>query len=224
MNPISNGSKGRVIVTCGPAYAPIDEVRRITNHSTGQLGSQLSNHFARAGWDVLCFRGVGATHCEPFEPNVRCVPFSTNDDLLARWQAVEGKDAIRAVFHAAALTDFTVKHVSDASGTRIADSKIPSRAGELTITLEPSRKLICELRGLFPSARLVGWKYELNGTQDDVLAKGSLQILENHTDACVVNGRAYGTGFGILQTGQPLVHVTEAAGLCDWLAHWLERE
>src|ERR1700730_630479 len=48
----------RVVVTCGPSYEPIDEVRRITNFSTGELGSLLANHLAKAGCEVVCFRGV----------------------------------------------------------------------------------------------------------------------------------------------------------------------
>jgi phosphopantothenoylcysteine synthetase/decarboxylase len=214
--------KGRVIVTCGPAYTPIDEVRRITNHSTGRLGCLLSNRLARAEWKVFCFRGDGATHHEPLDHGVLGVPFSTNDNLLERWQALPEKAGITAVFHAAALTDFTVKEVSGANGILVEEPKIPSRAGLLTITLEPAKKLIGELRSLFPAAKLIGWKYELSGTQVDVLSKGLRQILENRTDACVVNGRAYGNGFGVIQPGKPLVHLDETSGLCDWLVHWLE--
>ena len=39
----------KIIVTCGPSYEPIDEVRRITNFSTGELGSRLARALARAG-------------------------------------------------------------------------------------------------------------------------------------------------------------------------------
>ena len=51
----------RVVVTCGPSYEPIDEVRRLTNFSTGELGILLANALSSAGYDVLCFKGVGAT-------------------------------------------------------------------------------------------------------------------------------------------------------------------
>ena len=54
----------RVVVTCGPSYEPIDEVRRITNFSTGELGVLLTNHLVDAGCEVVCFRGVGATSQE----------------------------------------------------------------------------------------------------------------------------------------------------------------
>lgn len=215
-------AKGRVIVTCGPGFAPIDEVRRITNHSTGKLGCLLSNSLARAGWEVLCLKGIGSTHREPMEPGVEIIPFSTNDHLLERLTATPERERITALFHTAALSDFKVKRVDSADGQAIHASKISSRTGEVTITLEPAQKLIGEMRALFPAARLIGWKYELSGTQNDVLAKGLRQIIENRTDACVVNGRAYGEGFGVIQPGQQMAHLAERAELCEWLARWLE--
>jgi len=33
----------KVIVTCGPSYEPIDQVRRLTNFSSRELGVHLSN-------------------------------------------------------------------------------------------------------------------------------------------------------------------------------------
>jgi len=40
----------KVIITCGPSYEPIDEVRRLTNFSTGELGVQLSDSVIRPIW------------------------------------------------------------------------------------------------------------------------------------------------------------------------------
>ena len=52
------------LVTCGPAYEPIDEVRRITNQSTGELGALLSEALARANFEVLCLRGQMAVYLD----------------------------------------------------------------------------------------------------------------------------------------------------------------
>jgi phosphopantothenate---cysteine ligase (CTP) len=57
----------KVIVTCGPSFEPIDEVLRITNFSSGELGVHLCNALARAGFEVFCFKGGGATHASPGE-------------------------------------------------------------------------------------------------------------------------------------------------------------
>jgi phosphopantothenoylcysteine synthetase/decarboxylase len=203
-----------VLLTCGPSYEPIDDVRRITNFSTGALGMRLAAALAEAGHDVTVFKGVSATTHDQ-AGTAKLVPFSTNDDLLARLAAVERREEAGAFLHVAALADFKVKR--DAGGER----KMSSRAGEIMLTLVPAAKVIGKLRGLFPNARIVGWKYELDGTREEALAKGARQIAENATDACVVNGAAYGVGFGIVRGGARLVHLADADALSAWLVDWL---
>jgi phosphopantothenoylcysteine synthetase/decarboxylase len=205
----------RVIVTCGPSYEPIDEVRRITNSSSGELGVRLANRLAAAGFEVVCLLGKMAIFRGACEAN-RVIPFSTNDDLLAKLEAFAREDEIHAVLHAAALGDFKVRR----DGT---ERKIASRAGEITITLVPATKVLPKLRGLFPAARIVGWKYELDGSREDALAKGRTQLAECATDACAVNGAAYGEGFGFLTRDGALTHAPDKGALCDFLAEWLRR-
>ena len=212
----------RVIVTCGPSYEPIDEVRRITNFSTGELGIVLANRLTREGFEVLCFKGAGAT-CPLRVEGARTIEFTTNESLRAGLAAVEDRREVGAVFHAAALCDYGVKSVSAEDGAHVAAAKIPSRAGALTLTLEMLPKLIAELRGLFPASRIVGWKYELTGTREDVLAAAERQMREASTAACVVNGAAFGAGFGVCEPGAEPVLCADKARLCAWLARWLER-
>lgn len=216
-------SMTRVVVTCGPSYEPIDEVRRLTNFSTGEAGILLANALTSAGYEVICFKGVGATCPRPIEAaHVR--PFATNDNLLAGLEALPEPETIAAVFHAAALSDFRVKSVHRADGTEIAAPKIPSREGELLIKLVPAAKIIAQLRRLFPVSRIVGWKYELNGRRSEALRAGVQQIDDNRTDVCVVNGHAYGAGFGFVEPGAPLVHCADKSELCNHLVGWLGLE
>src|ERR1039458_3880990 len=49
------------IVTAGPTYEPLDEVRRLTNFSTGRLGSELVNFLAARGHEVTLLIGEQAT-------------------------------------------------------------------------------------------------------------------------------------------------------------------
>jgi phosphopantothenoylcysteine synthetase/decarboxylase len=212
----------RVLVTCGPSYEPIDQVRRLTNFSTGELGIMLANRLTQAGFEVLCFKGVGAT-CPLRAEGARVLPFTTNGSLRAELEGVENRSEIHAVFHAAALCDYRVKSVHSSSGAEIAAAKIPSRAGELTLTLEPLPKLLPELRQFFPASRIVGWKYELVGTRDDVLAAAARQMRETGTDLCVVNGAAFGAGFGVCQRGGRLLPCTDKARLCEHLVQWAQR-
>jgi len=210
----------RVVVTCGPSFEPIDEVRRLTNFSTGELGIRLSNALSSAGYEVVCFRGVGATSPRPIE-GAQVIPFATNEHLLTGLEALEEREAVAAFFHTAALADFRLKGVHRDDGTEIAAAKLPSREGELLIRLGPAPKVIAQLRQLFPVSRIVGWKYELNDARTEALRAGLRQIEENRTDLCVVNGKAYGDGFGVLEPGLPLVHCTDRSELCAHLVGWL---
>jgi len=204
----------RIVITCGPSYAPIDDVRRITNFATGEIGVLLANAFVAAGREVVCFKGEAATTTRTFAPGVDVRGFSTNDDLAAQLDAL-GEAA--AVFHAAALGDYEVESVRDEDGTLQTAAKIPSRAGGLHLTLRPARKVLPELRGMFPLARIVGWKYELNGTLADALHAGAHQLEACGTDRCVVNGAAYGEGFGLLDAEGRVRHFADKAELCAGL-------
>lgn len=208
----------RVIVTCGPGHEPIDQVRRLTNFSTGELGLMLSAALARAGHTVLCLKGEGAA-AQIAAAGVKMAAFSTNDDLLRKLEAEAG--AADAIFHAAALCDYRVKEVRAADGTSPAAAKIPTRSGELTLTLEPTVKVLPRLRAIFPKAKIVGWKYELDGTRDNALSLATRQIAECHTDACVVNGAAWGAGFGFVETERAPVSIADKAALAACLTEWL---
>lgn len=201
------------LVTSGPAYSPIDEVRRITNVSSGELGSLLSETLMAAGCEVVCFSGEMAAHRPE---GMRIVPFSTNDSLAAALTGFEPA----YVFHAAALCDFEVA-AADASEAR----KIRSDLSSLTITLRPAKKILPTLPALFPGSRIIGWKYEMDGTQADAIARGRRQIREAGTTACVVNGAAYGPGFGFLDGAEAEpVHYPDKATLCTALVEWVRRQ
>ena len=210
----------KVIVTCGPSYEPIDQVRRLTNFSTGELGVSLSNQLARAGFEVFCLKGSGATHPGPGE-QCHLSLFDTNDDLLELLKQTSEAHEIAAVFHVAALCDYKVKRVEDDEGRSCNSPKIASRSGALTISLEPATKVIAKMRHLFPESILVGWKYELAGTPPEALAKAVRQMQENRTDACVLNGQAYGSGFAFCQPTQLIHECRNKTELVQVLTSWL---
>lgn len=204
-------SPPRALVTCGPALEPIDSVRRITNFSTGELGTVLSDHLADHGFSVLCLRGEAATF--PAAQRAQVQLFSTNASLEAIWRALPETPDV--VFHAAALCDYAVAKIEGAEPA----AKIRSDRPELVLTLRPAPKLLPRLRLLFPKALLVGWKYELDGSRDDALTRGRAQVRSADTDACVVNGAAYGEGFGFLEA-DTVTHLSDKRALCEFLANW----
>jgi phosphopantothenoylcysteine decarboxylase/phosphopantothenate--cysteine ligase len=190
----------RCIVTAGPTFEPLDQVRRLTNHSTGRLGSELTNHLTRCGHEVTLLIGQQATWRGEREA-ARVETFTTSDNLRLRLRALadEGWDA---VLHAAAVSDFTFgkafRRGSDAALHEVQSGKLATRGEPLLVELIATAKIIAELRGWFPRATIVGWKYEVDGTREQAVEKASRQIFEHQTDACVANGPAYGDGFGLV--------------------------
>ena len=211
------------LVTAGPTYEPLDGARRITNFSTGQLGTELANFLAAHGHDVTLLIGQQATY--PGERRAQRVErFTTTSDLSARLEAHSGK-SVGAIFHAAAVSDFSFGKVwSRGPGgelTEIKSGKYSTRQGTLLAELVPTKKVIASLRGWFPQARLTGWKYEVDGARPDVLHAAKKQIAECQLDACVANGPAYGNGFGLLNQNGDCAHIENKAALFEALERTL---
>ena len=210
-----------IVVTCGPAFEPIDGARRITNFSTGRLGVTLANELTRAGHRVCCLKGEGAT----YGGSVLCrrsQSFSTNDDLAEQLRALSQSETIEAVFHAAALCDFRVDQVLDEQDRPVTSAKFSTREGRLKIVLKPAAKVLPLLRTWFPAARIVGWKYELNGGRDEALARVWRQLAEAQNDGCVLNGAAYGAGFAFCTPPRQIEECPDALSLGQALIRWLD--
>ena len=191
------------IVTAGPTFEPLDDVRRLTNFSTGRLGTELANFLAARGHRVTLLIGESATYAG--ERRAQTVKtFSTTADLRAKLKSFSGKK-VAAIFHAAAVSDFDFGQifVEKKSGEFAAlkpAKKISTRWGALLVELVPTPKIIAELRGWFPNTKITGWKFEADGGRTGALRAAERQLAECATDFCVANGPAYGRGFNLVST------------------------
>jgi len=188
------------VVTAGPTFETLDNVRRLTNFSTGRLGTELANFLTARGHTVTLLLGEAATYGGPRDArNVE--RYTTTANLMEKLQALAKQD-IGAVFHAAAVSDFKFGKIwlSSPSGelSEIKSGKISTRSGPLLAELVPTPKIIAALRTWYPTAQLVGWKFEVDGERADVLRAAEQQLQDCRTDACVANGPAYGAGFGLV--------------------------
>src|SRR2546430_14467354 len=134
----------RCIVTAGPTYEPLDEVRRLTNFSSGRLGSELANFLTKRGHEVTLLIGQQAT----FQGERRAhsvQTFTTTADLGDRLRALAVESA-DAVFHAAAVCDFGFGKIwvrsEQGELKEIKSGKISTRRGTLLAELRPTPKII----------------------------------------------------------------------------------
>ena len=186
------------IVTAGPTFEPLDDVRRLTNFSTGRLGTELANFLTAQGHQVTLLIGESATY--PGERKARTVrTFSTTADLRAQLKSFSGKKA-GAIFHAAAVSDFAFGKLFTlaAAGQLKAfqpSKKISTRAGNVLVELAPTPKIIAGLRPWFPGTLIFGWKFEADGGRLGAIRAARKQLADCATDFCIANGPAYGRGF-----------------------------
>jgi phosphopantothenoylcysteine synthetase/decarboxylase len=203
------------IVTAGPTCEKLDKVRRLTNFSSGRLGVELSNFFASRGHDVTLLLGDQATY--PGQRQAQRVETFTTTAELRDWLENLASQSVQAVFHSAAVSDFMFGRIWQRSAqgelTEVKAGKIPTHLGTLLAELTPTPKVIAGLRDWFPKARIVGWKYEVDGKQANVLQAAEKQISESLTDACVANGPAYGDGYGLVTSSGRHSHLPDMAKL-----------
>lgn len=206
-------------ITTGPASAPIDGVRRITNSATGEIGALLAEALAARGFEPHLFRARGATHTAVPQGTL-IHEFTTNHELTRQLEELSAARAhdVRAFFHAAALSDYTVASVLGPDGPLAQDGKIPGDLPQIQLILEPAAKILPRLRGWFPRAWIVGWKYELEGSREEAVDRACGQLAHKRTDATVLNGAAYGAGFALLGDNHPPRHFATKREVAQFLA------
>jgi len=186
-----------ILITIGPTQESLDSMRLISNRSTGDLGTRIALRMAEEGHRVIA-----------------APPFTSTDELSSCLERLSKEESIDAIFHAAAVSDFYLPGAGN--------GKIPTSEGSLTLTLEPTPKLLPRMRGWFPNAVITGWKFEAAGGKESSLSAASSQIAGCKTDACVVNGPSYGEGFGVLGKNGELAHLADRDALCEFLAEQLK--
>lgn len=211
------------IVTAGPTWELLDQVRRLTNRSTGRLGTELANFLSAAGHRVTLLLGEQATWAGTRDA-AGLETFSSAADLSERLEALSRSGA-DAVFHAAAVSDFRFGKVwaraDDGALIEQQSGKFSTRVGPLLAELLPTPKIVAQLRDWFPKALLAGWKYEVEGGRKLVWQAAAAQLRECRTDACVGNGPAYGQGFGLLTRDGQRMHLAGREELYAALEQWI---
>jgi phosphopantothenoylcysteine synthetase/decarboxylase len=172
------------------------------------------------GHKVILLAGEIATYSGE-RKSQRVEFFTTTADLREKLKALSSKK-VDAIFHVAAVSDFAPGRIfaPNEAGKLVeikSAKKIPTRAGKLLVELLPTPKIISEMRDWFPKTKIVGWKFEADGKRENAIAAGQKQIADCATDLCVVNGPAYGEGFGLVGGKGKPTHLANPPLLFDVL-------
>jgi phosphopantothenoylcysteine decarboxylase/phosphopantothenate--cysteine ligase len=176
----------RALVTAGGTSEPIDDVRVITNRSTGRLGAAITDALVARGVEVtLLASNALADRPDWLDPRVQVHRFGSFDELQT---ALMGACGIPPdlLFMAAAVADYSPER---------QPGKIDSSAEHHTLMLRRNPKLLAGLRDLCgPQSLLVGFK--LTSGLDPVRLHhlANDQIQNHRLNACVANDLSELTG------------------------------
>jgi phosphopantothenoylcysteine decarboxylase/phosphopantothenate--cysteine ligase len=161
----------RVLVIGGATEEPLDEMRVVTNRSSGATAAALAREAWRLGADVEAWWGRADERPPPWIPTRR---FSTVADLLAAVPDARGFDAILVP---AAISDY---------GPAPRPGKIPTAEGALRLDLAPLPKVVKALRDAFPGV-LVAFKAESGLDEKALVEKARAALRANGASFVVAN-------------------------------------
>jgi phosphopantothenoylcysteine decarboxylase / phosphopantothenate---cysteine ligase len=172
---MTSGMKMRVLVTCGATWTPIDDVRVISNVSSGEMGHLIAQAFRRNRAIVTMIEGP-VTH-PLLDKKIKIIKYRYFDEL-ARVLKAELQKKYDIIIHAAAVSDFKV--------TVPFKRKISSDKA-LTLNLTATPKLIKDIKRLAPESFLVGFKLESNLNPRNILKTAKSLFTRAGCDMVVVN-------------------------------------
>jgi len=162
----------RILITAGPTRAAIDDVRFLTNGSSGRMALALVRAAQAAGHDVTVVSGPVAV---AYPAGVRLIRVTTTAEMLAA--CLEVLPQVDGVIAAAAPCDFEPE--------KPVRGKIPRRGTVLTLRLKPTVDVIATLaRRARGGQWMVAFALEPEADPRRALEK----ITTKRCDLIVVNG------------------------------------
>lgn len=166
------------MITAGPTWVAIDQVRVISNQATGETGFILADKFQKLGAEVTLLLGPG-NFCRAEQTGIKVIHFKYFSELALLLDRELKKREYTAVIHAAAVADYQPK--------RIIQRKVSSLRKSWKINLVPTQKLILRLKYYQPDLFTVGFKFQPNANTDKLIKKGEALLKSANLDLVVAN-------------------------------------
>jgi len=220
----------RILITAGPTWVPIDEVRVISNIASGETGILLAEKLLKYGAGVTLVLGPvescsvsGSTapirltsfaqgcpeRSRRIDKKIKLVRFKFFDQLRSRLKKELLSKNYDCIIHCAAVSDF--RPLSPDRG-KLASNK----AHNLKLTVLP--KIVNEIRKLRPAAKLVMFKLEAGISDIELIRRAREALLKAQADLIVANRITPSYKAFILNKNETLDCVHSKKELADKLA------
>jgi len=183
-----NSQKKKVLLTVGGTREWIDNVRYITNLSTGQTGNSIADSLFKNGYNVTILKSeiIGFP-----ESNINSISFDSYSDLKKKIKEELKKNKYDLIIHLAAVSDYspvTLNSIENKYSLPI-DDKVSSSPENISIDFRKNEKIANEIKkwSLNKEIKLIAFK--LLNSDDSELKRSELDKIftKSNSDFVVVN-------------------------------------
>lgn len=195
----------KFIITAGGTSERIDNVRKITNSSSGKLGMLIADCLLKERNDILIYYVCSKNSLRPSDDRVHVLEVEGTLDLKNTLEDLLLSNEINYFIHSMAVSDYMTDFVTNLSNIKesitkssniyeafenieaIKGNKISSYEDNLVVVLKPTPKIISIIKNLSPSTYLVGFKL-LDGVSKLELINTAKKLRDkNRCDLVVAN-------------------------------------
>lgn len=176
----------KILITSGGTREYIDEVRVLTNISTGNLGAQIANTFyLNSGIEkiyYICSKGSKL----PVDDQRKVIEVIYADSVQEVYDVMENLvPKVDAVIHAMALSDFGFK----SSNVKLKSDDPQAFISSLKDRIITNPKVISFIKKWNPRAKLISFKFEVNKTHQELIDIAYNSLIRNNCDFVVANDK-----------------------------------
>lgn len=188
----------KYVITSGGISEKIDNVRKITNSSSGKLGMTIANHLLESKSDITIYYVCSKNALRPNNTRVKIIEVAGTLDLKDKVESLLKNEKIDCFIHTMAVADYMVDYVTTVDKMKksflnngdmevIKDTKISSYENNLVLVLKPTPKIISFIKEESPLTYLIGFKL-LDGVSKKELIEVAKRLRDkNRCDLVVAN-------------------------------------
>jgi len=169
----------KILITAGPVWVPIDDVRVISNIFSGRLGFEIAKESLKRGCNVTLLYGPGRVDLSLLKGNISIIRFHYYNELKEILFNQLSRKKFDIIFQSAAISDY--QPIIPKKG------KIKSGKSRLIIKLKPTIKLVDQIKNRAPNAILVKFKLEVNKSKAALIHIAKKSLAVSDADYIVAN-------------------------------------
>lgn len=181
----------KILITAGGTREFIDDIRVLTNISTGKLGSKIADYFINADSpisskdkdEIYFVHGINS-ELPYFIKKENCYAVDSVSDLMKTLEKLVPQMDI--VIHAMAVSDFTFEKKED---IKLKSNDPQSFVDYLKNNIKINPKVISYIKKWNPNVKLVGFKFEVGLSNKKLIDIAHESLLRNNCDLVVANDK-----------------------------------